>query len=86
MYVNIKTFFAFLDGVWPNDHLEVSLLDWIELLPRELKIDGALSACRGRIPECSGCDWLVHLITFHFLVRLLVQEHSLLLDDVLGRE
>jgi len=62
MYVDVKSFFAFLNGVRPNDHLEVSLLNWIETLPRELKIDGALGALRRGIPQCPG--WLVHLITF----------------------
>ena len=82
--MNIKSFFAFLDGVRANDHLEVSLLNWIELLPRELKIDGALSTFRGRISQCLG--WLAHLIAFQFPVCLLVQEHFLLLDDILRRK
>ena len=37
--VDVKSLFTLLDGVGPYHHLEIRLLDWIELLPWELKID-----------------------------------------------
>lgn len=43
MYMDIKAFFAFLNGIWSNHHLEVGLLDWIELLSREFKVEHGLA-------------------------------------------
>ena len=41
--VNVQAFFSFLNGIWSNHHLEVRLLDWIELLARELQVEHGLA-------------------------------------------
>ena len=41
--VNVQAFFSFLNGIWSNHHLEVCLLDWIELLARELQVEHGLA-------------------------------------------
>ena len=41
--VDVQAFFPFLNSIWSNHHLEVRLLDWIELLARELQVEHGLA-------------------------------------------